>query len=265
MTDSLIEPIAGRHAVQKAIVGLDWSSDATDDHLAAVAAVSDRLKEHFPSRKEMQSITFNLGATAAPTPKLTGYQFQQAGPDGGESLARAFVVSGAQTAVSVEDYDRWASFRALVEGALSAVLPAIAEGRRLKSASLQYFDVFLWKGEPAQVSAGLFIRKETKWVPQHVFEIADQPWHSHHGFFAPDGPEGMNLLENININRHLTGETPSLRIHTIHQLSPQGELNSDQVLPFVLNNLDLLHDRNKRYLADLLVDDLRDLIQLGVK
>jgi uncharacterized protein (TIGR04255 family) len=260
--NELIAPIAGRHAVQKAIFSLEWSAELSEDHFGAIEAAAPRLLQLFQERAEVKQIVLNFGDPVA-REKVGGIKFFKPRPDG-KGDAQAFSITGNQAVVSDEDYDRWKQFRDLTQGCLEAVLPQVTSGRKLKAAALQYVDVFKWRGDPQGIDARHFIREGSPWIPQSVFRLGPANWHSHHGFFATDPPgRDLTLLENIKVNRHATGESPSLMIHTVHQLAPTGPLDDGAVLAFALDHLDELHRRNKKYLQELLTDELQEMIQLG--
>lgn len=270
MSLEFLSPFAGRHAVQSAAFGVHWATPISDDALRAVGELHEKIKADFPSKQQAQRVTFSWGGDTQPiqsTPEIGGLNFiKPIGGAGAGSPARSLQVQDNFLMLAVNDYDRWAGFAELIKRSFEALMPTIAQSRSAQILQLQYTDTFFWRGKPGTLEVKEIFREGSKFLAPNVFSVGDNLWHSFHGFFSDKAPKGCRLLENINVQRTPNEGSPDEQLFTIstnHQLFlDSGIDDAAALLNFIAENVEQMHKRNKEVLAELLTDEVQQLIAL---
>lgn len=265
MSLTALYPFASRHAVQSATVVMAWEAAISDESLTEVQALRGALKADFGAMHLNQRITFNMldpsGGVSAPG--IGGVNFVRGNaPD----ITRSLQVQEKVVQLTSNDYDRWIHFIKLVQRSFKTLGPVVAKGRKLASVQLQYVDTFMWKGDPKSLQLSEIFDSASPYLPQNIFTLGNDFWHSHHGFFSTqEAPENCRLLDNVNVQRAPKEGTSEhvLTIVTNHQLLPMDEIWSPEgCFDFLNTHSAFLHDRNKTMLSSLLTDEVKNLISL---
>ncbi|RAN75775.1 hypothetical protein B5P43_25775 [Bacillus sp. SRB_336] len=265
MSLTALYPFASRHAVQSATMVMAWEAAISDEYLTEVQALRGALKADFGAMHLNQRITFNMldPSSGVSAPGIGGVNFVRGNvPD----ITRSLQVQEKIVQLTSNDYDRWVHFIKLVQRSFKTLGPVVAKGRKLASVQLQYVDTFMWKGDPKNLQLSEIFDSTSPYLPQNIFTLGNDFWHSHHGFFSTrEAPENCRLLDNVNVQRAPKEGTSEhvLTIVTNHQLLPKDEIWSPEgCLDFLNTHSAFLHDRNKAMLSSLLTDEVKGLISL---
>lgn len=265
MSLNALVPHANRHAVQSATLVMAWETAISDEALQEVQGLLPELKADYGTKHLNQRLTFNMLDPSAGIgkPGVGGVNFVRGTVP---EISRSLLVQENSVQLTSNDYDRWASFTKLIQRSFKTVNRVAAKGRKLASVQLQYVDAFMWKGDPKDLDLSQVLDATSPYLPQNIFDLGPDFWHSHHGFFSSkDAPEHCRLLDNVNVQRApKEGATQHvLTIVTNHQLLPMTEIwDSEPSLEFLTKHLDFLHNRNKMMLSSLLTDEVEALISL---
>lgn len=271
-------PFAGRHAVQSAMLSVNFNSEieVEDGRAVQMDQAHKELAGDFPVKTDVQQVTFQIGDTSgagAAKPRLGGWKFvNQLAP--GElrpnhpPLRRSISVQGASLQIIEHDYDRWAGYRALIERSLSALGPAVFDERTVRDVALAYSDVFIWKDDPASLEASALFNADSDFLPRNAFAIGSRYFHANHGYYSNAVPDvGASLVENVNIARtpdSATGHDHFI-IYIEHRLTPKERtVGVEAGTKLISSVLEFLHQRNKQLLGSLLTPNVREMIKLGV-
>lgn len=270
-----LHPYSNRHAVQSAmlVVGFHEEIDLGEGMTEKANAAFDAIKSVLPNRNPIQMITVQVGASA-PTfneSAVGGWEFSHPLdklPLKGPAVRRSAIVQEKRLAIQENEYNRWADFQGFVSAVLEGLEGYAFAGRRLNSVALGYIDSFVWKDNPSLIDADKVFSSNTEYLPANVFATGSRLFHSSHGFFVDPGDAAVEaLVENVNVARTQDPETGqhSFVISTEHRMVPKEPLFGAEAKRFVMLQLEGLHQRNKAVLANLLTEEVQQMIKLGGK
>jgi uncharacterized protein (TIGR04255 family) len=271
-----LQPFAGEHAVQSAALALDFASELDVGEVSRIRAAAEELKGDLPLFTEQRRTTVQVdaGATGAVAPATThdvgGFIMQKPSPGsglpGGAPAFRSVVVARENVVIAVNDYTRWAKFRADVERYLSVLLRPINAQKGVVSVGLQMADVFLWKSDPADLPLNEILNSESPFLAKHVFEPGLRLWHSHHGYLIDQtAPVRHTMLENVNVSRNDASGTHHIQVITSHKVTFERPVFKvlDATKDRVFGIVDGLHASNKAILRSVLTAPLQEKISLN--
>jgi uncharacterized protein (TIGR04255 family) len=269
-------PFAGNNSIQNVVFALEWADELTTSDLAGILALhSDPggtvLRKTFPQAQSQRMVMINLNAdtgvqtAGTGTNEIGGVNFTRQSPTNIGATSRALNVSKTNCLAIVSDYSRWGAVWKEVREWFSLLAPKLAVTRGITTFGLQYTDVFLWKASPSTFSLSELFSEHSDYLPTNAFK-ASGLWHSHHGYFVNrDAPIKHDLLENINVNVLDNSGARSIQIITSHKAilaSPVWTV--DEVMSTLDHVMPDLHSRNKLLLDNLLLDGIKQKIQLNV-
>ena len=264
-------PFAGQHAIQSAAFAVDFSAELDVGEIARLRLAAAELKGDFPnvSDQKRMMLQFNSG--------LQGASSSAATSDGGFVLdrpasgalpappSRGIAVSRENVLVFVNDYTRWARFRADVERYLSVLLKSVNAQKGVRSIGLQFTDAFSWRADPVDLNLSEVFSKESKYLSPNIFSNDLGLWHSHHGYMMEKTePVPFQQLDNVNVSRNeLHGL--QLQVLTSHKATFQKPLYKmlDANKEKIFAVLDSLHQKNKEILANVLTQEVQEKIGLN--
>lgn len=271
-----LQPFAGEHAVQSAALALDFASELDVGEINRIRAAAEELKGDLPLFAEQRRTTVQVDAGAAgsvaPATKhdVGGFIMQKPSPGslvpGSAQVSRSIVVARENLVIAVNDYTRWARFRADVERFLSVLLRPINAQKGVVSVGLQIADVFLWKSDPADLPLDEILNRESPFLAKHIFNPKLRLWHSHHGYLSDKTePIRHSLLENINLSRNDASGAHHIQVITSHKVSFERPVFKvlDAAKERVFGIVDVLHANNKTILRSVLTEALQEKISLN--
>lgn len=268
-----LHPFAGDHAIQTAIVVVEWgaadgSGMLSTERLQDIQkAAQPQLASHglsHPEQIHVMEVQFGNNAAASQSAQsLGGFKASRISSQGAE--ARSLVLARERCIVQINDYTRWAQARLDIQQYLKIVLPLVGTTAPIRHLTLQFNDVFWWRAPPETLKMAKVFRSDGTWLPSHVFELKTL-WHSHHGYFADHTtPCAFKQLDNVNVSRSVLDGVESIQALVAHRASfvipiwngaPYDEQHAVAVI------LDKFHDENKRILANLFTDEVLGKIKL---
>jgi len=272
-----VAPIAGRHAIKTVSFGLEWQEPLSEDLLVLLKALHVRVRDKLPRVIEHQEIGLKIvvspAAPASPAPenaslkpRLAGLNFEALQPDG--EPAWALAIQRDFLAVSCHVYSRWDLIWPQARDLLAPFIPVLARECGIAVIGLQYVDQFRVIGQDEQFKAEDLFRKDSRYLPTHVFGL-DDLWHSHHGFFQTmEEPTAHRQLNNIDVDVINAHQERLVQITTAHRAlldqpaTDGAALLNDQGDGELHQHLDGLHRLNKTLLRELLTDSMCGQINL---
>lgn len=266
-------PYSNRHAVQSAVLVVGFHQEVDLPHASSLAlAAHDKLKAVLPNRGEIQTITFQVGG-AVPQQNASGiggWEFSDHfAPNevvNGINARRSATVVEHRLVITENAYNRWADFKNFVCAVTDALSGMAFENRALRDVALAYADSFSWKGDPQKIDAAGVFSSDSCYLPSNVFDVGSKLFHATHGFFVDAPVDGaQSLIENVSVARvrRNAAEHDTFAINTEHRLVVDGQIYGADSRNFVEAQLEMLHQRNKAVLSNLLTPEVRELIKLG--
>ncbi|MQM30984.1 MAG: hypothetical protein CRU78_10855 [Candidatus Accumulibacter phosphatis] len=266
-------PFAGDHAIQSAVVVVEWAAPGGSGHLAA-----DHLQEMqrvaVPKLDELGLGTSEIlnvfelqmvpGKAASHSSQVVGgFKASRPLPTGGE--ARSVMLTRENCIIQIDDYTRWAQAKNDIREYLNVLLPLVGKTVPILHLTLQFNDVFLWKAPSHELIMTEVFKQDTTWLPPHVFSVQNL-WHSHHGYFCDQvTPCNLRQLNNVNVSRAMVNNIESVQALVAHRASFANPIWVKQPLSdddSISQVLDRFHDDNKKILTDLFSDDVLRSINL---
>lgn len=266
-------PYSNRHAVQSAALVVGFHQEVDLGHASALAqAAQERLKAVLPNRKEIQTITFQFGAAVPQhnSSSIGGWEFiDNFSPNevvNGVTTRRSASVVEHRLIITENSYNRWAHFSDFVSSVFEALSDIAFERRSVRDIALAYADSFTWKDAPEKIVAADVFSRESIFLPANVFGVGSKLFHATHGFFVDSGVEdAQSLIENVNVTRMRkdSAQYDTFAINTEHRLVVDRQMYGTEGRKFVEAQLEMLHQRNKAVLSNLLTQDVKEMIKLG--
>jgi uncharacterized protein (TIGR04255 family) len=253
-------PYAGVHAVQSAAFAIEWAEEASDEDIAQVSKVHEKLRLSLPNIAPIQAFTVQMaGNQSVGVQRTVGHVLSRSNQSG--VVTRVLEVHKNRIVGQVNDYTRWAAVWGEVKNWLQATDQVIGT-KRISHVGLQYNDVFHWRDSLEKFELSSLFNKNSKYLPKNIFEL-NGLWHSHHGFLLQqETPLRHTLIENVNVNAIEELGQRSFVISTVHKAELDdvwGWLNLEPTIDKMMNSL---HARNKTALGDVLSDYAATLINL---
>lgn len=169
-------------------------------------------------------------------------------------------------------YDSWSRYKHRVMELLGIPLDLALSVVDLASIKLEYWDKFVFEGEPEEADYSELLRPASKHLPHFVFK-AKQLWHSHIGYFVETGSSETRLI-NLNVDvldlsdsqSRPANASPTPRRSTgIYSMAQDGVLKdqSPNKASETTSTLDEMHTILKEILADVISGQAAQRISLG--
>lgn len=268
------EPIGERHAIQNVIFTLVFDEPFTELDIGRISQGSLTTWRPFLPKEERPQI-FQMSFGEPPTgtktpPPPASINYSRMNPNGNMGWQLSFDQN--QVSVVCSSYTRWDSVWGTAKSLLQDALTVVAnDKRKLTHLSLQISDSFVWKGNPADMSADKLFKTDGDFFPKTVSNFGPF-WHLHNGYFQQiDFENGEPLNNTRTLNR--------IHIDSVNQndrsfVGVNHTLRTDITLPSLvvakaadMDYLEVvfskLHTMNKDALAGLLTDDMQGKISLN--
>ena len=266
-------PFAGDHAIQSAIVVVEWGAPDGSGLLTADRVVDIQKTaqpqlaalglSHSEQIHVMELQFGNSAATAQPASSLGGFKASRTSSEGTE--LRSLVLARERCIIQINDYTRWAQARLDIRQYLNIVLPLVGSTIPVRQINLQFNDLFWWRSSAENLEMAEVFKVNSTWLPQHVFGLKTL-WHSHHGYFESHvRPCGFMQLDNVNVSRALLNGVESIQALIAHRANLVNPIWINDPCPeghAVVEILDKFHDDNKRVLAALFTENVLRKIKL---
>jgi uncharacterized protein (TIGR04255 family) len=269
------EPVNGSHAIQMAYASVVFAQPVTAviwnnvQSAARAAATSADLNIEIP----MQSVMFQLGPAASPSPKPiqnanAGFQFQR--HQAPNFVGEQFVVEPHQLRFETYTYTRWAGFKSKVQSLFEAVLPAYFSAVNVAQISLEYTDVFHWSVE-GDADCSEIVDTKSPLIATAAMQPKGQ-WHSHSGWFDNQN-NGRRRLSNADITvadalvKHEPRRAINIRTHEATQflIGQDGQpIDGSPSTDDIFDLFDSHHLSLKSSLNKMLKPIAQEMISLGV-
>lgn len=276
---------------------------AHEAHSIERVTLSFQLSDPLPTRGWQKVLEVagqhlpTLGYHAAPDPVGGAGAFAFAGAQGvqirfapagvgigGQNSARSFqkVVDGQEEAsivisqtgivVTTTVYERWRHFRDSVINAIFDTLVVIQEISSINTIKLEFWDRFIFVGDPEEADFEQILRASSDHVPSFVQPLK-RLWHAHVGYFDEPGRSAQRLI-NMNLDAVDIPDAPppasaegvvssrrSLGIYTLVQDTPHRE-GDEEPIDDVGGTLDEMHRTLNALLLSAITDDAARRIAL---
>lgn len=260
----------GSNALQHVVFVVQYAREFSDEEFQAFDDAPKAWETDLPDRSKANSLI------VASNPQRLELQGQQVGylsyeskfDDGstefGLRLERSRIV------FTVGKYTNWMEIWPKAERHLQQAMELVPEGNIIVSYASEYLDLFKAKGDYESFEANKILRRDSRLIPQHVFERREN-FHFHTGYFEVfETPSENRVLTRINVDLRDSAddEVRDMSILLFHQLVPSRkseEYNQQSHETFLargLKNFKLLHDLDKKVLLELLNDDMAQRIKL---
>jgi uncharacterized protein (TIGR04255 family) len=228
---------------------------------------NDGLKAFLPAKRSIPMITLMVGQQQAPTQaSVGGWDFSQHKSDA--SVAWSLSIRRELISCSCAIYDRWQNVKPTAMQLLEPFLTAIVgQGVGIQAIGLQYQDSFSVTAATASSALTAVLDKNSRWLPRILCEH-ESLWHVYQGWFSRGvSSRRVHNTFNIDIQQH-DHRNYQLRVHGQHRLL---SVDFDGISPATIqvsdvdHALDMLHQLNKKTLAELLNRNVQDQICLNYK
>ncbi len=267
-------PFSDRHSIQEAQINLFFPGQfEKQDIEAARGAAHAELSDILPRLAEVHGGSVTIEVTDPSTPVtvvpatsgLAGFQFSNV--QGNAQPGRVLRLAGNSLSVSVMDYDSWITSRQVASTYFKPVLTAVPLDRNPVIAfGLRFIDRYTFSGPPDEARACLLFAVQSQHLTPHVFD-SGASWHCNTGWFDSLGDD--RVLHNLNVASALIDLSSTVTIEhnaTAHLCHPRQSIGSLFPVPTgqsgLIEVLDILHDRNKDILREILVSEMLDRIGL---
>ncbi|MBK6998668.1 MAG: TIGR04255 family protein [Rhodoferax sp.] len=273
MDIDLLLPFAGQHAIQSAVFALEFSTELDVGEIGRLRLAAKGLKNEFPKLTDQHrtTVSFQMGPEQHPSASMDpgGFILERLGSEQGQLQAqplRVIVVSRENILIVINDYTRWEKFSFDISHYLTTLLKSINAQKGVSGISLQITDTFIWRSDPADLDLSKVFTIGSRYLVSNVFEPKALLWHSHHGFLVEqEDPIKFQQLDNINVSRNIVAGTHQLQILTSHKATFPNPVYKilDASREKIFSVLNLLHEKNKEILKNLLTDDVQLKVNLN--
>lgn len=260
------QPIHPNHAIERTRIAVQFR-DALP--LRTVLGVGEGFEKTrtdfgFGPRVEVQShsIVVDLaGQGQQPVAQQSrGWQFRREAAPG--AIVEALVFTPEGIVYENVEYVRWAEFWDRASRLLLPLVQMSAEVTDLRSFSLEYFDRFVFSGEPTAASPALLIpdgmASDLPDMPRSGAEL----WHLHRGWF--ETLHGIRVLVNQNIDANdVHGPDGNIR-RSVGIYTKIERRNANEIVDAcsVADDLNRMHVISKTVVANVLRPEIQARIGL---
>ncbi len=246
-------------------VGIEFEKALTPPTLRRISGLHGQIKRELPRRSEQQAVTIQMGGFPQ-TPahaELSGVVFDRLKPDGNPQ--HALSVGQAVATYMTSEYTRWVEFWPVADRLLRAVGNIALVEAAVRAVLLVANNRFEWAGTSSDVDVSSLLRKEPRYVAQHVLDCAD-PCHSLHGYVVDNPNPPGKRTDNVI---YVVGSQPdgakfldlnfSFRLELTDTVAGSEALfgaSMEEPKSFLGTALQSLHDLNKGLLRDIILQSV---------
>ena len=261
------EPYHERHAIAEVTFALTSDAALTHEERSKAKDGHARWRDRLPRVAEDEVFALAIGPEAAPPPPppVAPLSFERYRPDGEMDWRLRF--DGPAIVVNCGTYTRWAGIWQATRRLFEEASDVLGNPERsLTSLTLQYTDVFFWRGEIERYDARLLLNDESEHVPAGIFDHGSV-WHLHQGWFRQVAePVSGRLLERMHIDAFARDGEHLVQFHSLAALTLGSAVGLGSVfrkpVPLIDRLFQCLHDSAKSSLGRYLTDEMTTRINL---
>jgi len=280
------EAIGDSHSIVEVVFTLEFARPFDVEELAAFYNGGKHWKEFLPivtlEARAEGAKEFSVAPDAIPqlefseTPVLSKVLFQRVKADASPEW-RLQATTNLVT-VNCLNYLRWASVstkaRELHMAAISSLFESTAatQGEQnvleLQSLTLQYIDRFSWTGSEDDYQLNLLINPNSDRVPAAILPRKIH-WHSHQGWYeTAESPSKGRILDRLHMSGQIVNNSYIATLDTVCRFEFEEHLKLGQtdfldIFQSLVEVWDLLHEKSKSVLSDVLQENIQGEISLN--
>jgi len=156
-------------------------------------------------------------------------------------------------------YGRWESLVARLEEALLPALNNVSEVAELDAIKLEYWDSFVFEGDPAEADVTMLLSAVDEAIPTDVC-AGSSAWHSHVGWFEGDEERPTLINRNFDVIDTSNEEGKEMRSVGIYTLVEQRSGPTPLDFNCVQELINEMHNRSLSLFGSSLSEEYRDRI-----
>ncbi|WP_018240566.1 hypothetical protein [Ensifer sp. BR816] len=263
------KPLHEAHAIDRVRVLVQFDAQLSDKALARAATPITSIAldlgfdavERAASSVQQITIAPHIQASYPEPPRANGWVLKR---HDGQRLAEEAGYRDMVFGYLAGEYSRWENTRSrfwdLFEKPLDAAMGIVSVG----SMRLEYWDQFIFDGEPSEADASDLFHQFDAALPAYNIR-GGASWHSHLGWF--ESRNDMPLLINRNFDAvdrpQDDGVVRAMNIYTLVELRVPAE--TELGVDAIRTELDFLHDRSVALFGEALKPDLRDAVGIKIE
>lgn len=258
------------NALQRVVFIVQYTNEFSEQDFEGFDKESKSWREELPRRSVSNAVLFQPGShrISFEEEKIAGLSYEALMKDGTVEFGLRFEEN--RILFLAGKYTRWNEIWPLAKTHLERATSLVPETNKTSSYASEYTDLFRATGNYTDFSPAGFLRKNSKFIPDHIFERCEN-FHFHTGYFeSVDSPGPHRILTRINADLRDNDDEKSrdLSIVLLHKVMSQrepwvGDIElPDSVLSRGLDNFEVLHSLDKAVLGEILNDDMSKSIGL---
>jgi len=273
-TECNTKPINSTHSISEVVFVLQFTKYFGDSDYEKLISFEDKLKDQFSKMEKLKGVGFKLDddgikEQSITTARLMGLKFSEIAGDG--SQIKMIRAEKRSIIINCYKYSRWSEVWRNIRGLLEMFTEQLISPQNpINSLALTYQDQFLLESSNNYDIFDVF-NPDTQYLNKKVLTSGPY-WHLHQGWFDTEAFSNSSILNILNINaasadkehkttiehRGITKQTkPFTNVKTLFEKSDESKQAR------IDNYFELLHDKNKELLNDLLSNYMTDTIELN--
>lgn len=271
MSDNRFEPIYKAHAIVEMAVFLELAQGFGD--MDQVLQLRSKMKGEFPKNDTLQAFEVVFDQSQKPTDtknRIEGIELKRFRSDeADESLEWLIRITSKSISIHCLEYTRWEYIWPRINEYIRTILKELHRPNlELSSIGLRYVDQFVFQGDNEKYDLGHLFKKDTTLIHPRAFDSGTN-WHCNCGWFQDLDGLGK-VLSQMNTTGVTQDDRSNVVIDQTFMFQAQGEAGdlSQCLLPDEMGNkhrsniLEKMHTENKYLLSDLLIDSMKQRINL---
>ena len=263
------DPVHDAHAIEQVVFVLQTDSPLEDQTFLEAREAADTFRSELPGRGDFQGmgLVFGVVGVGVPPAPIVGTAFSRTNPAG--MVESELRVERSSLTFRTTLYTRWDTVWAQARKYFDVLVPKYATKPRIAGISLNFVDRFVWTGKTSECRPDLLLRRASKYVAPHVYELTDL-WHSHTGAFIRADSQTKRLL-NVNIDYvdgDASAKTRNVVVTTVlNDMFNQpdyetSEFKQDAAMQVFEEHMQELHMFGKKVFGNIINDEMKKRIAL---
>lgn len=261
----MTHPISGKHAIEVAVFVVAFERPFSETTLSGLMGLQEALRTNYPTFSPINALAVHVQGDRVETSrdKIAGVMLQNLKEDGRPLWSLR--VNENTIVLSCFDYEKWetTSKKALAD-LCNAAIAVVDEKNPLAAIAFQVID--RWSGPTcgdAYDIKQVFNTRSPYLTKQAT--LSGCLWHVHQGWFEPaPAKHSGKILNVLNLS---TNETPTGILTTVDHMarmhfSPSIPAEKSAERKFLSEIFNLLHDKNKNIIKELINSTQRKAIGL---
>ncbi|NVK54669.1 MAG: TIGR04255 family protein [Alteromonadaceae bacterium] len=234
-------------------------------------------KSSYETRQQASDLGFDAVGPAESSIATIKLQARNA-PQTEPSAQNGFVMRRHQDGALVEEigfrdmvygymtktYGRWESLVARLEEALLPALNNISDIAELDAVKLEYWDSFVFEGDPLEADVSKLLSVVDAAIPSGV-RAGSSAWHSHVGWFEGDEESPTLINRNIDVVDTSNEEGQNMRSLGIYTLVERRSKSTPIDFQGVQDLIDGMHNRSLLLFGESLSEEYRNQIGINLE